>query len=76
MSNIDAFYTHSEKTDKKYSIYQAIQSAERSLATNRRFKGTTNLAAVNGRELNEKITLRELNDIQEQIRRDSLERAR
>lgn len=73
MSNIDAFYTYSEKNDKKYSIYQAIQSAERSLATNRRFKGNINLDAVRGRQLNEKITLRELNEIQEQIRRDSLE---
>lgn len=76
MRNIDAFYTHSEKTDRKYSIYQAIQSAERSLAANRRFKGSTNLAAVGGRQLNEKITLRELNEIQEQIRWDSLESAR
>ena len=72
MSNIDAFYTWSEKNVKKYTVYQAVQSAERSLATNRRFRGGICMNAVSGREMSEKITLRELNRIQEQIRWDSL----
>lgn len=68
MGNIDAFYTHSEKTVKKYTIYQAVQSAVARLGD--RFKGVcTN--AVHGRADSEKITLKELNDIADQIVRDT-----
>lgn len=68
MSNIDDFYTYSEKTVKKYTVYQAIQSARRTLGE--RFK-TFCSNAVTGREESEKITLKELNEIADQIVRDT-----
>lgn len=74
MSNIDAMYTWSEKNVKKYTVYQAIQSAKRRLEANRRWDGSVNVTAVRGRPDNTKITLQELNEIQEAIYFDSLDR--
>lgn len=61
-----SIYTHSERTERKHTVGQAVASAER------RLKGTpvcTN--AVSGRALTEAITLQELNEIAEAIYLDS-----
>lgn len=70
--NIDAFYTWSEKNVKKYTVYQALQSAERRLAANKRFRGNTCVNAISGLQYSDKITLKRLNEIQAQIYQDSL----
>ena len=74
--NIDEFYTWSEKNVKKYTVYQAIQSAERRLDANKRFCGNLRATSIAGVPLNEKITLKRLNEIQDRIYRDSLQAER
>lgn len=62
-----SIYTHSERTVKKYTVGQAVASAER------RLKGTpVCVNAVSGRPLSEAITLEELNEIAEAIYSDSI----
>lgn len=68
----DAVYTHSEKTDRKYTVGFAVSSAERRLRQNRRFRGGICMNAVGRRDLKERITLQEVNKIAEQIVGDSL----
>lgn len=59
-------YTKSERTVKKYTVGDAVESAKRAL------KGESMcMNAVGNRELSEKITLEELNNIKEQIVSDS-----
>lgn len=61
---LENFYTPSEKTDRKYTIYQAVQSARARLGS--RFPSVcTN--AIAGRADSERITLQELNQIADQI---------
>lgn len=67
----DAVYTHSERTDRKYTIGFAVGSAERRLRQNRRFRGQMCTNAISGRDLKEKITLRDVNEIAERIVTDS-----
>jgi len=64
---VDDIYTHSERTVRKYTVYQAMQSAER------RLKGVpmcTN--AISGRQHSDKITLKELNEISDALYNDSI----
>jgi len=57
-----SIYTKSEATDKKYTVGQAVESAKR------RLKGGSWCAnALKGRDLSEKITLKELNEISDKI---------
>lgn len=71
MNHSDSIYTHSERTVRKYSVGQAIASAERRLKGNKHFKGGMCINAVVGRPLSERITLQELNQIASQIVDDS-----
>lgn len=66
-NELDNFYTFSEKTVKKYTVYQALQSAIS------RLKGRTsvNTTSIKERQYSEKITLKELNEIADQIVWDS-----
>ena len=55
-------FTLSERTDKKYTVGQAVASAKR------RLKGRSYcMNAISGRDLSEKITLEELNRISDAI---------
>lgn len=65
--NIDAFYTPSEKTVRKYTVYQAVQSATARL--NGRYPLCVN--AVSKMQNSDKITLKELNDLADQMVDDS-----
>ncbi len=57
-----AIYTKSEKTVKKYTVGQAVESAKR------RLKGKEYCCnCVSNRNLTDKITLEELNNISDQI---------
>lgn len=59
-------YTLSERTVLKYTIGQALASAERRLKTKR-----VCVNAISGRHLSEKITLEELNRISDAIVHDT-----
>lgn len=64
--NRNEIYTKSERTVKKYTVGEAVESAKRAL------KGIpicTNI--LRGRELSEKITLEELNNIRTRLIDDS-----
>lgn len=61
-----SIYTKSERTIKKYTVGEAVESAKRAL------KGVPMcINALEGRELIEKITLEELNNIRSQLIDDS-----
>jgi hypothetical protein len=61
-------YTLSERTVRKYTVGQAVESAKRML------KGVKmNVTSIHSRELTEKITLEELNKISEQLYIDSVD---
>lgn len=63
MQNI---YTKAERTVKKYTVGEAVESAKRAL------KGISMcMNAVGNRDLKEKITLEELNNIRQSIIDDS-----
>ena len=66
--NNDDVYTFSERTNRKYTVYQAVQSAERLL------KGKVPMCtnAISGRQYSDKITLKELNEIADRLHTDSL----
>lgn len=70
--SIDSIYTQSEKTDKKYTVGFALASAKRRLAANRRWKGQVCTNGLRRRALTDKITLKEVNEIAEEIYSDSL----
>ncbi len=70
-SPIDAFYTLSEKTDRKYTVGFALASAKRQL-TARKFRGQVCMNAIAERALGEKITLRESNELADRLVHDSL----
>ncbi|URA06841.1 hypothetical protein QAY90_gp10 [Xanthomonas phage Langgrundblatt2] len=63
-------FTRSERTERKYTIGQAVASAERRL-NKARIKGVC-MNAVSRRSLSEKITLEELNRISDAIYDDSV----
>lgn len=65
-----SIFTHSERTVKKYTVYQAIESAKRAIA-NSRNPGNVNVTSVAKREPAEKITLEELNRIADRIISDT-----
>lgn len=64
--NEHSIYTLSERTVKKYTIGQAVDSAKRRLGTSR-----ICVNAVRARDYKEKITLQELNEIAEEIVQDT-----
>lgn len=64
-----SIYTKSERTVKKYTVGEALDSAKRALKSKGIYSVCTN--AVYRRDLSEKITLEELNNIKEQIVSDS-----
>lgn len=64
---LENFYTYSEKNDRKYTIYQAWQSARSRLSD--RYQLCVN--AISGRANGEKITLQELNQLADQMVSDS-----
>lgn len=66
---LENFYTHNEKTVKKYSIYRAIQSARKRLNG---IPVCTDVVA--GRADSDKITLMELNQLADQMVSDTLSR--
>lgn len=55
-------YTKSEKTVKKYTVGQAVESARRRLKGNEYCSN-----CISSRNLTDKITLEELNNISDQI---------
>ena len=63
-------YTRSERTDKKYTIGQALESAKRRL--NRIGIARYCVNAIQGRDAGEKITLEELNTLADSIYDDSV----
>lgn len=64
--NRNNIYTKSERTVKKYTVGEAVESAKRAL------KGIPLcINAIQGRELSEKITLEELNNIRTRLIDDS-----
>lgn len=63
---LDNFYTPSEKTVAKYTVYQAVQSAAA------RLRGKPVCTdALKGRPNSDKITLQQLNDLADQMVSDS-----
>lgn len=63
-------FTKSERTVRKYTVAQALASAERRLK-NAGVKGTC-INAISRRSLSDKITLEELNEISDAIYSDSV----
>lgn len=63
-----SIYTKSERTEKKYTVYQAVQSARRRLGPKRGLC----VNALNGLPDCHKITLEELNELQDKMYWDSL----
>lgn len=59
-------YTFSERTVKKYTVEQAVESAKRRLKSN-----SICINSIASRDYKEKITLQELNEIAEQIVMDT-----
>ena len=70
--NIDNFYTKSEKTVRKYTVYQAIQSAKRRLKND--IPLCVNALRKGNRRLSDSdlITLKELNDLADEIYQDTI----
>lgn len=68
--NIDAFYTHSEKNDRKYPLGKAVSLAEANLRARGHTAGICT-DAMRGRSQAELVTLKEVNDVAEQIYWDS-----
>lgn len=69
VTELDAFYTHSEKTDPKYMVADALRSAKSRLQDRGIKQVCTN--AISGRDLKEKITLREVNILADEMYRDT-----
>lgn len=59
-------YTFSERTVKKYKVAQAVESAKY-----RRNGGALNLDSIRSRQFSDLITLKELNEIADEIVSDS-----
>ena len=68
-TELDAFYTHSEKNDRKYQVSDAFRSAKARLEQQRITAVCVN--AISQRDLKEKITLREINLLADQMVKDS-----
>ncbi len=68
---MDSIYNLSERTVKKYTIYQAYESAKRRL-NQTGYKGGICANAISGREDSDRITLKELNEISDKIVDDTL----
>ena len=63
---MNSIYTKSERTVKKYTVGEAVESAKRAL------KGAPMCVnAIHNKELSEKITLEELNIIRQRLIDDS-----
>lgn len=62
-------YTHTEKTVKKYTVNQAVEAAKVILKDRKVNKCC--ITSIQKRDLNQKITLEEMNKITEQIVDDS-----
>lgn len=69
VTELDAFYTLSEKTDLKYTVGKALASAKSRLVAKGIREVCTN--AISGRDLKEKITLREVNILADEMYRDT-----
>lgn len=67
----DSIYTHRERTVANHSVGEAFESAKRRLKE-KNFFGPYCCDAINGMTLDQKITLKELNELAEQIVDDSL----
>lgn len=67
---MQSIFTRSERTEKKYTVGQAVSSAERRLHKVR-IRGVC-MNAVSRRSLSEAITLEELNRISDAIYDDSV----
>ena len=63
-------YTHSERTEKKYTIGHAIENARQVLATKRIHEVCVN--AVKQRDHSTPLTLVEMNELQVQLIDDSI----
>lgn len=61
-------YTNSERTVKKYTVGQAVESAKRRM----KHGVPVNLTCISGRSLKEHITLEEMNEIAEEICSDTM----
>lgn len=69
VTELDAFYTHSEKHDLKYMVADALRSAKSRLQARGIKQVCTN--AISGRDLKEKITLREVNILADELYKDT-----
>lgn len=67
-----SIYTRSERTVKKYTVYQATESARRRLNQVKGFKGSICVNALRGRSDSDKITLEELNSLSDSIVDDTM----
>lgn len=71
--NRNSIYTYSERTDRKYTVGFAVQSATRRLKQIPRYDGGVNVSSIGlNANLSEKITLERANEIADEIYNDSI----